>query len=272
MSRHSKNNTAASFFTAAEREQLKYGTQKQRIGRDSLKDYNACFLCLQAARDPLCCSRGHLACKECFYDNILSQKKQIERQRKLLEAHQKELSVEESAKAEAKRMEKVVQFAKTQVEFVPTDEGRSKGEKKSLPSFWVLAFKPTLTPDAKPTTVDAPRESILCTAGDPEHSISLKKLVSIQFSTSKTDNGTQISCPSCLKALRNGMRMIFSKNCGHVVCGTCTDKFVKKSGHCFVCEKRCKEKELVTLQTEGTGLAGGGGKLRAEKVEVAFAG
>ncbi|KAI8811548.1 hypothetical protein BJ742DRAFT_769028 [Cladochytrium replicatum] len=144
------------------------------------------------------------------------------------------------------------------------DSGSSKGENKNLPSFWV----PTLTPDAKPATVEAPRESILCAAGDPEHSISLIRLIAVLFSTSKTDNGMLISCPSCLKALRNGMRM----NCGHVVCGTCTDKFVKKSGHCFVCEKRCKEKELVTLQTEGTGLAGGGGKLRTENVEVAYAG
>ena len=53
MSRHSKNNTALAFFTSAEKEKLGYGTQKQRIGRDSLRDYDACFLCLAKAKLPV---------------------------------------------------------------------------------------------------------------------------------------------------------------------------------------------------------------------------
>ncbi|KAG0287863.1 hypothetical protein BGZ96_008282 [Linnemannia gamsii] len=85
MSRHSKNNTARGHFTYAEMQMLDYGTKKQRLGRDSMRDYDACFLCLQTARDPVCCPEGHIACKECIYENILAQKMEIQRQAKQVE-------------------------------------------------------------------------------------------------------------------------------------------------------------------------------------------
>ncbi|KAF8936044.1 hypothetical protein BGZ47_009686 [Haplosporangium gracile] len=85
MSRHSKNNTARGHFTYAEMQMLDYGTKKQRLGRDSMRDYDACFLCLQTARDPVCCPEGHIACKECIYENILAQKQEIQRQAKQME-------------------------------------------------------------------------------------------------------------------------------------------------------------------------------------------
>jgi nitric oxide synthase-interacting protein len=70
MSRHSKNNTALGFFTYAERQKLNYGTQKLRLGRESLRDFDACILCLQKARNPVICPKGHLMCKECIYESV----------------------------------------------------------------------------------------------------------------------------------------------------------------------------------------------------------
>jgi hypothetical protein len=44
MTRHSKNNTASSFFTSAEREKLKYGTQRvRRLLKTDVK-YGAVFV------------------------------------------------------------------------------------------------------------------------------------------------------------------------------------------------------------------------------------
>lgn len=54
MSRHAKNNTASAVFTYYERSRLKYGTQKQRLGKDSLKHFDSCGLCLQPVIDPMC--------------------------------------------------------------------------------------------------------------------------------------------------------------------------------------------------------------------------
>lgn len=65
MPRHSKNNTARGHFTYAERQMLtdQWGSKRARLGRDSLRSYDACALCLHNAREPVSCSEGHLFCK-----------------------------------------------------------------------------------------------------------------------------------------------------------------------------------------------------------------
>ena len=54
MTKHSKNNTAAATFTYAEYKKLDYGTKRQRLEQDSLKNFDVCSLCLKTAVDPLC--------------------------------------------------------------------------------------------------------------------------------------------------------------------------------------------------------------------------
>ena len=72
MTKHSKNNTARGFFTAQERAKLNYGTQRQRLGRDSLRSYDTCFLCLQSARSPMSCYQGHIYCKVWKFTDIIT--------------------------------------------------------------------------------------------------------------------------------------------------------------------------------------------------------
>lgn len=77
--RHSKNNNDLAFFTYDEKRKLGYGTQKERLGKDSIKPFDACCLCLKPYIDPLCCQKGHVFCKECILECLLSQKKDIQR-------------------------------------------------------------------------------------------------------------------------------------------------------------------------------------------------
>ncbi|KAH8997922.1 hypothetical protein EDB92DRAFT_2024754 [Lactarius akahatsu] len=70
MTKHSKNNTASSIFSYAERRKLDYGTRGQRLGNESMRRFDACALCLQRARDPVACQEGHLFCKECAYTDL----------------------------------------------------------------------------------------------------------------------------------------------------------------------------------------------------------
>lgn len=65
-----------------------------------MRDFDACFLCLQTARDPVCCLEGHLSCKECIYENILAQKLEIERQTKLLVLQEAQAQKEQEQKEE----------------------------------------------------------------------------------------------------------------------------------------------------------------------------
>lgn len=70
MTKHSKNNTASSVFSYAEYKKLDYGTKRQRLGNESMRQFDACSLCLQRARDSVCCNSGHLFCKECIYNDL----------------------------------------------------------------------------------------------------------------------------------------------------------------------------------------------------------
>ena len=77
--RHSKNNNDLAFFTYDEKRKLGYGTQKERLGKDSIKPFDVCCLCLKPFIDPMCCQKGHTFCKECILECLLSQKKDNQR-------------------------------------------------------------------------------------------------------------------------------------------------------------------------------------------------
>ncbi|KAF8639223.1 hypothetical protein AX17_001708 [Amanita inopinata Kibby_2008] len=115
MTKHSKNNTASSIFSYAEYKKLDYGTKKQRLGNESMRNFDACALCLNRAREPLACNEGHLFCKECVYTDLLSQKKDIKRQKGKLEVLKREAE-EERERARAAARERVLfEFEKGQL-------------------------------------------------------------------------------------------------------------------------------------------------------------
>ncbi|KAI8828406.1 hypothetical protein BJ741DRAFT_626242 [Chytriomyces cf. hyalinus JEL632] len=140
MSRHSKNNTSLAFFTNAEREKLTYGTRKQRMGRDSMRNFDACFLCLQTARDPMMCAKGHLACKECFFENILTQKKEFQRMQSLYTTQQELLAKELDDRQERARMEEVAAFERTQTSVLAAVKN-SKAETRVIDGTVFKGFK-----------------------------------------------------------------------------------------------------------------------------------
>ncbi|KAH9973995.1 hypothetical protein BGW80DRAFT_1304702 [Lactifluus volemus] len=115
MTKHSKNNTASSIFSYAERKKLEYGTKGQRLGNESMRRFDACALCLQRARDPVACQEGHLFCKECAYTDLLAQKKDIKRQKERLEALKKEAEQEKVRAKEAARERVLAEFEKGQL-------------------------------------------------------------------------------------------------------------------------------------------------------------
>lgn len=150
------------------------------------------------------------------------------------------------------------------------------------------------------------------------HSLSLKTLVAINFTTSLAssnksrtnsitteshgENAT-IICPACKKGLSASSKAILTVPCGHVLCKTCVDEFMKPKAlqsagehsipiqedlplMCYVCQtdlsehgkrkqkdvKNCKDKiqpGLVELSSQGTGFASGG-KAMIDKDGIAF--
>ncbi|SCV70445.1 BQ2448_1839 [Microbotryum intermedium] len=114
MVRHAKNNTNASTFTYAERQMLKDGSKRERLGRDAMKNFNACSLCLQVARDPKTCDEGHLYCHECILSALVAQKKDMQRQQAILERMRLEAQLEMKNAREAARQRVLDEFESSQ--------------------------------------------------------------------------------------------------------------------------------------------------------------
>ncbi|KAJ7650580.1 hypothetical protein FB45DRAFT_888171 [Roridomyces roridus] len=105
MTKHSRNSTASSVFSYAEHQKAasEYGTKKRRLGNDSMRRFDACCLCLQTAREPVACKDGHIFCRECAMNDLLSQKKDLKQQKDKAEQIRKEIEAEvEKAKAAAR--------------------------------------------------------------------------------------------------------------------------------------------------------------------------
>lgn len=100
-----------------------------------------------------------------------------------------------------------------------------------------------------------PCSDLLCPHGQ-DHTISIKKMIPVNFTA---DNQSGVSaglaskfvCPSCRKSLSNSLTLQLPRQCGHVLCKHCTDQFVRSTSRCFVCEGKCREKDLITLEVEG---------------------
>ncbi|XP_068034369.1 nitric oxide synthase-interacting protein, partial [Anomalospiza imberbis] len=86
MTRHGKNCTAGAVYSYHERKKdtaaSGYGTQRVRVGRDAIKDFDCCCLSLQPCRDPVVTPDGFLYEREAIVGFLLHQKTKIARETK----------------------------------------------------------------------------------------------------------------------------------------------------------------------------------------------
>ena len=170
MSRHSKNNTGSSIFTYGERQKLKelneWGEVTSRIGADSQKKFEQCSLCLNKINNPVCCSKGHMFCKECIYENLLFQKKQNKiKQKEYLETQS---NLEKKNDNEKTKINKILLLHVEQNVDKSIDNNESKDKKaegeiihkkqfvkgKTTNCFWI----PEQTPNNKSKAISKPNK------------------------------------------------------------------------------------------------------------------
>lgn len=280
--RHSKNNNDLAFFTYDEKRKLGYGTQKERLGKDSIKPFDACSLCLKPFIDPMCCQKGHVFCKECILECLLSQKKDIQRKLLAHEAQKKQEKDEEEERLMLEKARELDAFDQQNHGAVPQYNDRNQGRDKNgfhgansvkvtsyeeealrtMKAFWL----PSATPEAS-VKVEAPSMSTVCPEG--KEKLRMKSLFAVRFTEDTSDKKKSNSidktyiCPSCKVTLTNTLSLVALSSCGHVFCKKCADKFMVADKVCLVCSKGCKERNLVNLEKGGTGFAGHGDNLMA---------
>ncbi|CAA7401798.1 unnamed protein product [Spirodela intermedia] len=278
--RHSKNNNDLAFFTYDEKRKLGYGTQRERLGKDSIKPFDVCSLCLKPFVSPLCCPKGHLFCKECILECLLSQKKDINRRLAAYAAQQKQEREEEEEKLMEQKARRLDAFDRQNHGAVPhydgggaAAEGKSGGggggfqgansvkvtsyeeeALRNMKAFWL----PSATPEAA-AKVEAPCTATVCPEG--KEKLKLKSLFPIRLTG--LEGGTEYICPSCKVTLTNTHALVAVSTCGDVFCKKCAEEFVAADGLCLACNRACKARHLVPLQKGGTGFSGHDDRLEA---------
>ncbi|KAI1326018.1 ENOS interacting protein [Xylariaceae sp. FL0255] len=147
------------------------------------------------------------------------------------------------------------------------DDEAAHASRPLLPSFWVPSVTPTSnTSDALHSIAKKLKTQPICpaSAANKPHPYSLHGLVSVKFAEEDQAESTSSSsssggmnkkkiCPSCKKVLNNASKAVLAKPCGHVLCGSCVDKFMWPGSHnkhhdphaatsevddlrCYVCE------------------------------------
>jgi nitric oxide synthase-interacting protein len=218
---------------------------------------DSCVLCLQTARNPVICQEGHLFCKECVLENIVSQRKEISREKTIVENNNNKVSTPQEIAEKEQQEKRIQEFVKQESSISCQLETQEKQVINSA-AFWMPKYKETVQ-EAKLS-----KEQPQCPIGKP-HVLSVKKINQVLFNKINTD----ICCFVCQKSFNLGIKVVVLKKCGHSFCKHCSDKFVLKENKCAVCNSVHKPKDLVTLDCDGTGFSGGG-KAEAVKETLAF--
>ncbi|KAB0350342.1 hypothetical protein FD754_015199 [Muntiacus muntjak] len=295
MTRHGKNCTAGAVYTYHEKKKdtaaSGYGTQNIRLSRDAVKDFDCCCLSLQPCHDPVVTPDGYLYEREAILEYILHQKKEIARQMKAYEKQRGARREEQKALQRAAAQDHVRGFLEKEAAIVsrplnpftskvasagngPDDAqpGSSAGpagkdKDKALPSFWI----PSLTPEAKATKLEKPSRIVTCPmSGKP---LRMSDLTPVRFTPldSSVDRVGLITrseryvCAVTRDSLSNATPCAVLRPSGAVVTLECVEKLIRKDMVDPVTGDKLMDRDIIVLQRGGTGFAGSGVKLQAEK-------
>lgn len=285
-SRHSKNaaGMGSEGLNYHERRAMHFGTQTERLGKDSLRAFDHCGLTLQPAKDPVVTPDGIVYSREVILENLLKQKKAIGREVKAWEEQEKERAADDVTKEGETRAAALAQFHSQNHgagKWEDVDEAgvvagtSSAGEgtvataagtdferkqRKEMKAYWL----PSFTPDVK-KTVNKPDSASKCPCTGKN--LRMKELVSIKWTPAPKDAGGDAAymCPLCKKCFGASARICVLKPTGDALCGDCCTNFVEKDGNYN--GKSIRKKDVIALQRSGTGFIASGTQIQAKRFE-----
>ncbi|CAH1635392.1 unnamed protein product [Spodoptera littoralis] len=272
MTRHARNCTAGAVYTYHEKKKdaaaSGYGTQSERLGKDSIKSFDCCSLTLQPCRNPVITKEGYLFDKEAILKYLVAKKNEYSRK---LSKYEKQLKKEEAEKAELAAAEKesnLIKFMNREKNISSNNQqaeastsssvsNLSNGKAKKLPSFWL----PSELPDAKITKIEKPDSTVYCPiSGKP---LKMKDLIDVKWTlvNDPDDKKSLIAkenrymCPVTHDILSNAVPCAIIRTTGDVVTMECVEKIIKKDWLHPLTGDKLKEKDIIPLQRGGTGYA-----------------
>ncbi|XP_065359654.1 nitric oxide synthase-interacting protein homolog [Calliphora vicina] len=276
MTRHARNCTAGAVYTYNEKKrdaaESGYGTNAQRLGKDSVKSFDCCSLTLQPCRNPVVTKDGYLFDKEAILQYIITKKNEYSRKLKEYERLKRVEENDVNQELNRKQQQCVEQFVKSGKPVNGTVEKPStsrdareessisnmaNGHEKKLPSFWL----PSECPNAGLAKAKKPDSTIYCPVS--EKVLKAKDLIDVKFTLVK-DGDTKKSliakearymCPVTHDILSNAVPCAVLRPTGDVVTMECVEKLIKKDMIHPLTSQKLKDKDIIPLQRGGTGYA-----------------
>ncbi|KAI8033023.1 hypothetical protein M5D96_014225 [Drosophila gunungcola] len=284
MTRHARNCTAGAVYTYNEKKrdaaESGYGTNAQRLGKDSVKSFDCCSLTLQPCRRPVVTKDGFLFDKEAILQYIVTKKNEYSRRLKeyerLRRAEEEQLSQEANSKQQA-RMERFVNAEKPAMtpahssavgekpstsaaatssssSATPSSSSSSSssisnmtnGHEKKLPSFWL----PSECPNAGVKDLIDVKFTLL-KDGDSKRSLIAKE--------------ARYMCPITHDVLSNAVPCAVLRPTGDVVTMECVERLIRKDMIHPLTDRKLKDKDIIPLQRGGTGYATTNDNLQAKE-------
>lgn len=260
-----------------------FGTERQRLAKESLKSFDCCSLTLQPCALPVITKEGYLFDKEAILQYIITKKNEFNRKMREFEK-QKQSDVQELADiAAAENRVKLENFVKTEKNIKiglnlpgPSTSSSSSlsnmtGDKKhNLPSFWV----PSQTPDSGKAKMEKPDSTIYCPVSGKV--LKVKDLIDVKFALANP-NSTQplvaqehpYICAVTKDTLTNAVPLAVLRPTGDVVTMDCVEKVIRKDMIHPLTNQKLTDKDIIPLQRGGTGFASAGNSLEAQNKKPA---
>ncbi|CAL7935890.1 unnamed protein product [Xylocopa violacea] len=270
MTRHARNCTAGAVYTYHEKKKdaaaSGYGTNTQRVGKDSVKDFDCCCLTLQPCRNPVVTKDGYLFDKEAILEYVLTKKREYTRKLKEYEKQKRQEEEQSNEKTANEELQKLQKFLKgernivcrgqtTGEESASSVSNMSNGKDKMLPSFWI----PSKTPEAKETILQKPDKTIYCPiSGKP---LKIKDLIPVKFTEVRDPDDkkslivkqARYMCPITHDILSNSVPCAVIRTTGDVITMECFEKIIKKDWINPLDSTKLTEADIIPLQRGGTG-------------------
>ncbi|KAH8368121.1 hypothetical protein KR084_007334 [Drosophila pseudotakahashii] len=289
MTRHARNCTAGAVYTYNEKKrdaaESGYGTNAQRLGKDSVKSFDCCSLTLQPCRRPVITKDGYLFDKEAILQYIVTKKNEYSRRLKeyerLRRAEEDQLSQEANSKQQA-RMERFVNAEKpamtpahsssvaasSSASEKPSTSSSStsgassisnmtNGHEKKLPSFWL----PSECPNAGLAKAQKPDATIYCPVS--QQPLRVKDLIDVKFTLLRDGDSkrsliakeARYMCPITHDVLSNAVPCAILRPTGDVVTMECVERLIRKDMIHPLTDRKLKDKDIIPMQRGGTGYA-----------------
>ena len=226
MTRHSKNQNARMFFTAAERQKAGFGSHKERLSAESQVPFGFCCLSLRLPDDPVATPEGFIFDRDVLIEYMGHERERLKRARK----------------------------SAAQLQSAVTVSAAVSVSKPVASNFWLEASSVKHEPSTSLSVVEtqeASNEPILCPMSGKR--LRLKNLTSLRFEIAA---GSVVIC--CVSKRPIGhLQAVALKPSGAVMLESVYKEVVEKTGRCPLTSDILKE--VLKLQKAGSGFSSSGG-------------